>query len=66
MHNARFSHGGVLFAASLVVTTAQAADEKAPFYEGKTITMTVGVAPGGGYDLYGRLAAEFLGAVYFR
>jgi tripartite-type tricarboxylate transporter receptor subunit TctC len=31
------------------------------FYAGKTITMTVGVGPGGGYDLYARLAAEFLG-----
>ena len=31
------------------------------FFHGKTITITVGVAPGGGYDLYGRLAAEFLG-----
>lgn len=35
--------------------------EDAPFYQGKTITITVGVAPGGGYDLYARLAAEFLG-----
>jgi len=31
------------------------------FFQGKTLTITVGVAPGGGYDLYGRLAAEFLG-----
>ena len=34
---------------------------EAEFYKGKTITITVGVAPGGGYDLYARLAAEFLG-----
>ena len=38
-----------------------AADGPGDFYIGKTITITVGVAPGGGYDLYARLVAEFLG-----
>jgi len=48
-------------ASLLTIGLARAANETAPFYEGKTITMSVGVAPGGGYDLYARLAAEFLG-----
>ena len=42
-------------------TGAYASDPPPDFYKGKTITITVGVAPGGGYDLYARLAAEFLG-----
>lgn len=31
------------------------------FYRGKTVTIYVGFGPGGGYDLYARLASEFLG-----
>jgi tripartite-type tricarboxylate transporter receptor subunit TctC len=37
------------------------ADPVADFYRGKTVTMIIGYGAGGGYDLYGRLAAEFLG-----
>jgi tripartite-type tricarboxylate transporter receptor subunit TctC len=33
----------------------------ADFYRGKTVRLVVGYGPGGSYDLYGRLAAEFLG-----
>ncbi len=33
----------------------------ADFYRGKTIRVVIGYGPGGGYDIYGRLAAEFLG-----
>ena len=36
------------------------ADPVADFYRGKTLRMLVGYGPGGGYDLYARLAAEFL------
>jgi tripartite-type tricarboxylate transporter receptor subunit TctC len=32
----------------------------ADFYNGKTVTYIVSTAPGGGYDLYGRLVAEFM------
>src|SRR5918992_1771149 len=32
-----------------------------PFYEGKTIRLIVGLAPGGGYDLYSRVIARHLG-----
>jgi tripartite-type tricarboxylate transporter receptor subunit TctC len=37
------------------------ADEVADFYRGKSIRMVIGYGVGGNYDLYGRLAAEFLG-----
>jgi len=36
-------------------------DPVADFYRGKTVRVIVGYGPGGSYDLYGRLAAEFLG-----
>jgi tripartite-type tricarboxylate transporter receptor subunit TctC len=38
--------------------TAQSVSE---FYAGKTVTLAVGFAPGGGYDLYARLVASHLG-----
>lgn len=43
---------------------SQAYDAKAvaEFYKGKTVTLTVGFAPGGGYDIASRLVAKHLGA----
>jgi tripartite-type tricarboxylate transporter receptor subunit TctC len=32
----------------------------AEFYKGKTVTYIASTSPGGGYDLYGRLVAEFM------
>ena len=32
----------------------------ADFFKGKTVTYIVSTAPGGGYDLYGRLVAEYM------
>ena len=32
----------------------------ADFYQGKTVTYIAATSPGGGYDLYGRLVAEFM------
>jgi tripartite-type tricarboxylate transporter receptor subunit TctC len=40
-------------------TLAQA-QSAADFYRGKTLRMLIGYGPGGGYDIYGRLVAEFL------
>ena len=37
-----------------------AAQTGADFYKGKTVTYIVATAPGGGYDLYGRLVAEYM------
>jgi tripartite-type tricarboxylate transporter receptor subunit TctC len=36
------------------------ADPIEDFYRGKTLRLLVGYGPGGGYDIYGRLVAEFL------
>lgn len=44
----------------LSLVTAAAADPIADFYAGKTLRMLVGYGPAGGYDIYGRLVAEFL------
>jgi tripartite-type tricarboxylate transporter receptor subunit TctC len=40
---------------------AASADPVADFYKGKTIRITVGFGAGGGYDLYARALAEFMG-----
>jgi tripartite-type tricarboxylate transporter receptor subunit TctC len=37
------------------------ADAQEPFYQGKTIRLIVGLAPGGGYDLYSRVIARQMG-----
>lgn len=44
----------------LSAMSAAVADPIADFYTGKTVRMLVGYGPGGGYDIYGRLVAEFL------
>src|SRR5580692_9275211 len=46
--------------ALLVCCVGVRADPIADFYRGKNIRMLVGYGPGGGYDLYARLVAEFL------
>jgi len=50
-----------VLAATLLVVSEPRAQTVADFYHGKTLHMVIGYGPGGGYDLYGRLAAEFLG-----
>lgn len=44
----------------LSLASAAVADPIADFYAGKTLRMLVGYGPAGGYDIYGRLVAEFL------
>jgi tripartite-type tricarboxylate transporter receptor subunit TctC len=46
--------------AAVLGWSAAAAQEPVSF-RGKTVTMLIGFAPGGGTDAYGRLAASFLG-----
>ena len=41
--------------------TGARAETIAEFYRDKTIRVVIGYGPGGGYDIYGRLAAQFLG-----
>src|SRR5262245_51691345 len=53
--------GAVGVAATILLWTAPArAEPVADFYRGKTLRMLIGYGPGGGYDIYGRLVAEFL------
>jgi tripartite-type tricarboxylate transporter receptor subunit TctC len=47
--------------ALLAGTSAPRADAVSDFYRGKSLRMIIGYGPAGGYDIYGRLAAEFLG-----
>lgn len=49
-----------LATAALVSSGSVQANPIADFYRGKTLRMLIGYGPGGGYDLYGRLVAEFL------
>ena len=49
-----------LIAAVIALASPAAADPVEDFYRGKTMRMLIGYGPGGGYDLYGRLVAEFL------
>ena len=46
--------------AAMLFTTPAQAQPVADFYRGKTLRMLIGYGPGGGYDLYARLVAEFL------
>lgn len=48
------------FLAALATTAPALADPVAEFYRGKTITLTVGTGPGGGYDTYARLIARHM------
>jgi tripartite-type tricarboxylate transporter receptor subunit TctC len=47
-------------AAILLAAAPTRAQPVADFYRGKTLRMLIGYGPGGGYDIYGRLVAEFL------
>ena len=39
-----------------------AAQNVAPVFAGKTVNVIIGFGPGGGYDVWGRLVADFIGA----
>src|SRR5262245_63815311 len=45
----------------LAANAASAQDAVEAFYRGKTVTITVGSAVGGGYDTYARLVGRHLG-----
>ena len=49
-----------LGAATLAAAAPAGAQQGAAFYKGKTVTYIVSTAPGGGYDTYGRLVAEYM------
>src|ERR1700719_2819117 len=51
-----------LAAAMLAAVTVSAqADQVSDFYSGRTLRILVGFGPGGGYDLYARTLARYLG-----
>src|SRR6266566_6799082 len=51
-----------LIAATLLCTaTVPAAADVADFYRGKRINFVIGYGTGGGYDIYARLSARFIG-----
>ena len=56
----RVIHGAAFAAMALVPLTPAHAQQGAAFFAGKTITYVVATAPGGGYDVYGRLVAEYM------
>ena len=53
---------GLAMACLIIPMTASVAQTPGEFYRGKTISILVGVAPGGSFDLYARLAARHLGS----
>ena len=59
MRKGRMIGAGVIIAAATLASSSHA-DPIADFYRGKTLRMLIGYGPGGGYDIYGRLVAEFL------
>ena len=51
----------VVMAALLLMINAARADAVADFYKGKSIQLVLGYGPGGGYDVYARIVARYLG-----
>ena len=52
---------GVMMGAMALTATQAKADPVADFYRGKQLTMVIGYGPGGGYDIYGRIMAKYIG-----
>jgi tripartite-type tricarboxylate transporter receptor subunit TctC len=46
---------------SVALLTSAQAQDAASFFKGKTINVVIGFSPGGGYDLYARVVAKYLG-----
>ena len=53
--------GFALVMAAAAAGPVAAQDSVADFYHGKTIRLIIGYSPGGGYDSYARLVAQFMG-----
>src|SRR6186713_2882164 len=54
-----FWFSSVLIGAGLAASPLSA-QNPADFFKGKAVTYIVATAPGGGYDLYGRLVSEYM------
>ncbi len=58
----RHSRAAAVLACALLATAAGCpADAEDDFYSGKTVQMLIGFSAGGGYDIYGRTLARYLG-----
>lgn len=55
-----FSKSALGLAVLTAATGAAQAQDGAAFYNGKTVNYIVATKPGGGYDTYGRLVAEYM------
>jgi tripartite-type tricarboxylate transporter receptor subunit TctC len=53
--------GLATFLIAIMSSFQSQADDVENFYRGKTIDLVIGFTPGGGYDLYARLVAQFMG-----
>src|SRR5690242_2856158 len=60
MHKKLLSTVGVAAGVMTLLGSSTSAQTGADFYKGKTITYIASTSPGGGYDTYGRLVAEYL------
>ncbi len=60
MRKARAIGAAFVAAAILGAAAPLHADPVEDFYRGKTLRMLIGYGPAGGYDIYGRIVAEFL------
>jgi tripartite-type tricarboxylate transporter receptor subunit TctC len=60
-HVSRFPPGAALVLAAVLAAIPAHADPVADFYAGKTLRVLVGFSAGGGYDLYARTLARYLG-----
>src|SRR4029453_8101656 len=60
MFSKRMIFGAWVVAAAGLAAGAAQAQTGADFFKGKTVTYIVSTGPGGGYDLYGRLVAEYM------
>ena len=56
----RWFSRGLWTAAAVALAQPLFAQSGAEFYNGKTVTYIVATGPGGGYDTYGRLVAEYM------
>ena len=52
---------GLMAAAAALGAMTPAAAQDDTFYAGKTVTIIVGFSPGGGYDIYARTLARYIG-----
>jgi tripartite-type tricarboxylate transporter receptor subunit TctC len=61
MTDRKLGYGGSILAAWLACAAPAAAQSVADFYRGRTVTLSVGLSAGGGYDLHARVLARFFG-----